>query len=319
MNPSVIDIPNKLAGYYKLEAITLDDNGEEIGRRVLADWFPNLILDQGLDKFQVAGCTQYCQVGSGNTAPTVADTALQSFVASSQTVQALVNGNLNVSPYYCWFRKTYRFATGVAAGNLAEIGVGDGASGSTLMSRALILDGSGTPTTITVLPTEVLDATYELRLYPPLTDITGNITISGTNYSYTLRACNVTTDGNPFSSTPGWGLSSQVSYGVNVSGFHSCRVYAGSLGAVTNSPNGDTIASANGGGSTQAYVSGTYYVDIDCFWGLDSGNAVGGFKSLRYSFTRSTYQIEFSPNIPKDNTKVLSIRFRESWSRATIP
>ena len=61
--------------------------------------------------------------------------------------------------------------------------------------RALILDGGGSPTTLTILSDETLDVTYTIRVYPPTTDVTGSITLDGVSYGYTIRPCNVSTSG----------------------------------------------------------------------------------------------------------------------------
>ena len=149
------------AGWFKIEATRPDGT-----RRVLADWFPNLILNGGLDRMGAnPDYLSWCQVGSGSTAPVAAQTALVNRIAGTSTQQNNVSGAQASAPYYGWYRRTYRFAQGVAAGNLSEVGVGWATSGS-LFSRALILDGGGSPTTITVLSDEVLDVTYELRRYP---------------------------------------------------------------------------------------------------------------------------------------------------------
>ncbi len=87
-----------------------------------------------------------CMVGSGNAAPAETDTALQAR-ASTSNINVQSN-NSNVSPRYGWRRRTFRFAAGAAAGNLSEVGVGW--TTTAVFSRALILDGSGNPTTITV-------------------------------------------------------------------------------------------------------------------------------------------------------------------------
>ncbi|WP_251258216.1 hypothetical protein, partial [Enterobacter hormaechei] len=126
----------------------------------------------------------FCRVGSGNTAPAVTDTVLVSQVASSSTQQAINNGVDRSGAFYAWVRRTTRFTTGTAAGTLAEVGVSPTTSGP-LFSRALILDSGGNPTTITVLPDETLDVTYELRLYPTLTDATGTVDIAGVTYNWT--------------------------------------------------------------------------------------------------------------------------------------
>jgi hypothetical protein len=112
-----------LQGFYKLEAVKLDGT-----RRVLTDWFPNLITNGGLDRIGVSSTyLDYCHVGSGNTAPANTDTGLATPVASTITSTS-TTGIQGSSPYYTWQTIVYTFGLGVAAGNLAEVGVGWSAS-----------------------------------------------------------------------------------------------------------------------------------------------------------------------------------------------
>lgn len=308
-----MEIKSGLMGMYKLEAVTLDDDGVEVSRRTLADWFPNLILDAGLERLVLDKYMQYCQVGTGNTAPAVTDTALQTRIAGTSTQQAGAAGVQGSAPYYAWLRTTYRFAAGTAAGNISEVGVGWASNGS-LFSRALVLDGSSNPTTITVLSTEVLDVTYELRVYPPLSDVTGSITIAGVSYNYTLRACNVTTGVTALGSQPGWGLDSGNGwYWGADDAFHSTKAYDGAIGTIVQSPSGNNLGDGNG--TAQAYVANSRQRDYVLSYGLNTGNSVGGIKSIRWGSLRSAYQIEFTPNIPKTASKTLNLTVRHSWGR----
>ncbi|KAK6697260.1 hypothetical protein SNK04_014178 [Fusarium graminearum] len=67
--------------------------------------------------------------------------------------------------------------SGVGTGNLSELGTGT--SSTNLFSRALIRDPiTGNPVTITKLPDEFMDVTFELRAYVSASDTTGTVTIS---------------------------------------------------------------------------------------------------------------------------------------------
>ena len=291
-------------GLFKLEAVRPD------GRvRPLTDWFPNLVTDVGLNRIGSGSYLTACHVGTNNTTPTVFDTALAGYLAGTTTVQASSTGNTTVSPYYCWKRITYRFATGAAAGNIAEVGIATSASlsGSILFSRALILDEFGVPTTVTVLPDEVLDVTYELRLYPPLTDVTGSFTISGSGvHNYTLRAAYVT-------SNVRWGFY----LGSTASMSHREReltVRNGNIGAITSGPSG---TSGDTGLSNAAYGNNNLYRDATGSFGLNYGNLVGGIKSIDYETTLGSFQYQVDPIIDKTNIKTLSLTQRVLWGRYT--
>jgi hypothetical protein len=294
-----------MRGFFKLEAIRPD------GRiRPLTDWFPNLITDVGLNYIGQGSYLNACHVGTNNTAPTFADTSLAGYRAGTTTKQAVSTGNTNISPYYCWKRITYRFSTpGSASGNIAEVGIASIAalSGSILFSRALVLDEFGVPTTVTVLSDEVLDVTYELRLYPPLVDVTGSFDITGSGtHSYTLRASSVT-------SNIAWGyyLGSVASMSHRE---YELDVYNGAIGTITQTPSG---SGAGANLSNAAYGNNNLYRDASGGYGLNYGNLSGGIKSVRFETTLGAFQYEVTPVIAKDNTNTLSLTQRVLWGRYT--
>ena len=82
---NVIDMPLSVAGRFKIEANKLGENGEVVSTRIAADWFSNLITNQGLDLMGTGSIDQIvdrCRVGSGSTPPAVTDTALVAQVAT---------------------------------------------------------------------------------------------------------------------------------------------------------------------------------------------------------------------------------------------
>lgn len=285
------------AGWFKIEATRPDGT-----RRVLADWFPNLILNGGLDRMGANGdYLNWCQVGSGSTAPVATQTALVNRIAGTNTRQASVEGAQASAPYYGWFRRTYRFAQGVAAGNLSEVGVGWAASGS-LFSRALILDGGGSPTTITVLSDEVLDVTYELRRYPGTVDLIGTVVLDGVTHDWVSRAAGVTTEGL-------W--SGESSMALNYA-----QSFNSDIGPVTQFK----LVGTGGylSATSLAYSSGIYARGATVSAGLNDSNLSGGIRSIVVGSSGNGcgfYQIQFDPAIPKNNTKVLSLTIQHSWAR----
>lgn len=284
------------AGWFKIEATRPDGT-----RRVLADWFPNLILDGGLDRMGAnIGYLNWCQVGSGSTAPVATQTALVNRIAGTNTAQANVSGAQASAPYYGWARRTYRFEQGVAAGNLSEVGVGWATSGS-LFSRALILDGSGSPTTITVLSDEALDVTYELRRYPGTVDLTGTVVLDGVTHNWVSRAAGVTAAG--------------VWAGTGAMVLNFAQSFNGNIGAVTTPSPSGTSGSLTA--TDLAYSSGSYMRAATVSAGLGDSNLAGGIRSIIVTSYAGVgrYQIQFDPAIPKDNTKVLSLTIQHTWAR----
>lgn len=328
MNKKIIEIRSQVEGWFRLDAYKVDDNGKRHSERELAPWFRNLILNQGLDRMaQNANWMGSCQVGSGNAAPANTDTQLQTFVAGkTNTLQQgiyPIRGAVSAPDYYAHVTNLYVFDVGSAAGNLSEVGVGWASTGATLYSRALILDIGGNPTTITVLPDEVLQVTYQWRIYPPLADVVGTVNLSGADYDYVIRACMAGTYSNMTSSSdPGWGgISTVTGSGTQVGSSVSARnTYpsANGIAAITARPTTADQGNADSF-SSSAYSVGNYYLDSTLLCGISKWNGVpGGIKTIVYSHQHGSYQIEFEPALSKDNTKSLSLVFRQSWARRTI-
>lgn len=294
-------LDTKIAG--RLRVVAIKPDGTE---RVLADWFDNLILNTGLDRIGASlNAITYARVGSGSTPPEVTDLNLQSPVASTTTVQgAVLFGNTSSAPYYGWIRKTFRFNTGVAAGVLSEIGIGWGTSSGQLFSRALIKNSSGNPISITVLSNEVLDVTYELRLYAPTDDVPYTVTIGGIEHTGVVRASRASDyDWQP-SAVFGTSYQPQVT------------AHSGSIGTILQSPSG-TFAS--GSVVLAPYTAGNYYRDFTATFDLNVANFGAGGVRAFHSRTAETgsFQFSVSPALLKDANKIMSITLRMSWSRYT--
>lgn len=293
-----MNIDAKLKGFFKLVAIKPD--GTE---RLLADWFPNLILTSGLNLVGTDYFLYACHVGTNNTTPVIGDTQLHAFLAG--TSQIGPNGaqySQPSAPYYETNLSNFRFPAGTATGNISEVGVGVGVlSTDPLFSRALIIDGAGSPTTITVLADEALDVYYELRLYPHLADVVGSVVINSITYTTTTRAANVVA----------WeylGIPAGVRSTVSV------IAADGALEDITTMPSGDT-SMVNG--DTAAYVNNSLYMDISGVFPLDYANFDSGISAISFSTALGRYKTGFSPSIPKDTTQNLTVNFRISWGRGS--
>lgn len=297
-----------IAGRYRLEAVDAATGR----RRMLADWFDNLITDVGLDCLGQSVQRNFCVVGSGSATPAFSDVYLTTLVAETYTNAGTALGTTATSPYYQWYRKTYRFGVGAAAGNLTEVGLAfSGSSPKKLFSRSLIKDAFGSPTTITILPTEYLDVTYEARFYLMETDVTGTITLSGTPYGYTLRSSTIN------ASIDGARDISRVM--MNYIGastldfFQTTGAYDGGIGSITGSPSGSiTGFTVN---SSDAYVLGTYKRTTTFSFALGQANFATGIKSIRFPTYAGHFQAEFSPAIPKTASMVLTLNAELSWAR----
>lgn len=299
-----------MSGRYKLAAV----NAETGEVREETPWFDNLITDAGLEHIGANGVGTYCMVGSGSAAPAVTDTTLAARVAATSGVQTASDVVATAAPWYVAQRRVYRFAVGVAAGNLTEVGIGW--STTAVFSRTLIKDGGGNPTTLTVLPSEFLDVTYEFRLYCPENDTPLSVTIGGTGYSGVIRAAYATNMGD-------WSPGHVLGNGMgSVTHDPVLLAYSGAtLGAQTSAPTGASSSSSTGTSNftLAAYVPGSKKRTITCTAGLNELNLAGGINALLFQPLRAgTFQMSFSPPIPKTSSQTLSLTFELSWGRRSV-
>lgn len=150
-----VQINNSVGARFKL--VVRKASTEEITRET--EWFKNIVLDTGLNQMSVGTWIDRVRVGSGNSTPVASQTQLDNTIASTTALfggSGTVSQQTTTSPYYLAANRTYRFAEGVAAGNISEVGCGWG-NGLDLWNRALVKDLNGNPTTITVLSDEFLD------------------------------------------------------------------------------------------------------------------------------------------------------------------
>lgn len=297
-----------ISGDYKLRIL---DGKTRALKYESPDWIPNLITDLGMDRIAAGSIGQHCRIGTGTSTPANSDTALQSQSASTLSVVSNSSSNAGAPNYESTFVSTYEFALGAVVGNMGEIGLGWTAStASTLATRSRILDAGGFPTTITVTASEILQVTYRIKSWPKLTDDTGVVNISGTNYNYTARASSIANVG---------GLSPALAGGPSSISGGGCTVYNGAIGANTGIPSGSTATLL--APSLAGYTNGTYYREVVCTADLVNGNVSGGITALKIVWNKSNstkwadHQIGFSPAIPKDSTKTFSLTLRTSWAR----
>lgn len=313
MDP-VANIVSRLRGMFKLDVIRSDGSLKKS-----TGWFPNLITNAGLDAIgSTVGWLLYCHVGTGNTAPANTDTSLVTWLASSNGYQTQTGAANGISPYMANRTQTIRFAAGTATGNLSEVGMGPNIGNTGMFSRALILDGVGAATTITVLAAEALDVTYQLNNYPPLADVAGSVVLSGITYTTNMRAANA-------GATASWDLLGSAGIGqygerggcvtTNPMTTYSTQT----LGAITAVPAGSSSGTAVAP-TYLTYTASNYFVDTQVNFGLGDGNSSGGIGSAVISLGRAfgrfgNFQCSFTPVIPKDATKVMMMVVRHTWAR----
>ena len=302
-----------LRGEYKIETVKIIEGVEK--RKLICDWFPNIITNGGLNRVGVSSTyLDYCHVGSGSASPSLTDTALETFIGASSDVQSSSNVSSGSPDYTMLYTKVFRFDPGVATGNLSEVGIGWTLATGSLFSRALILDGVGSPTTITVLADEYLDVTYRLSLQPPISDFIGSVVFTGSiggTYDFIIRARAITSVSTGIS---GWGLPAAANGVAGQGGTpNKTNLYSGAIGAITNI-NAGTATSVNCVAS--AYVTDSFEISYTISADIGQANYAGGILSAGGRYGLCLYQIGFDPAIPKTSSDILSFVLNISWGRA---
>jgi hypothetical protein len=286
-------------------------------REVDSGWRPNLVLDQGLDTLSspVTQVIQYCCVGTGTTAPANNQTALVAYLASSASGTNAGATNIGSPTYANQYTRSYVFAQGAVVGNITELGVtSSSSSGSLLFSRCLLVDGSNVPTALTVVALDQLTVYYRITITPVVTDLSSSVTISGTGYAYTCRmssAASFMVNAAQIFTNGAGGICAVSSTNPEVRGTGA------TIGTITGAPTGGTTVTGSTTWTNNAYTNGNFYRDSTITWAPAAGNATGGIKTLylRDSSGNWAYQWQFTTQIPKDNTKTLTLVVRIAWSR----
>jgi hypothetical protein len=281
------------------------------------DWFDNLITDLGLEQIATQNSgIQTLALGTGSTEPNVLDTSLSNYLNKTTNNSNVTSGVQSVEPYFGWNRFSFNFPLDSVTGNISEVGVMLGSASETqLFSRALIKE-NGVPITVTILPTDYVTVIYEIRIYPPLTDVSTNITIAGTNHTFTLRAAHVT---NAY-----WGnrlLSSLSARYWWASPYFALYVHdeLTELGAITTALTG-TYTGVGVPTTLLPYEANSHRLRVTMAFSVSQANLPNGLiGGIQMASDRGggAYQILIDPPIPKDATKTLSLTFAYSWQRYT--
>lgn len=308
-NSIVMQTKAGVKGHYNLKVIDSRN-----GQLRYETEFDNLITNSGLDKLcsdPVSDFFNYCAVGTGTTAPEVTNTTLAAQVGSRQSDSSLTPSNSGGSPWWNKLAVTYIFNTagsrGIDGVALAEVGIFPSGSGAEMHSRALILDGAGNPTTITLLDYEVLVVSYSLQWYYDESDHTGVISIGGEDYNYTARISQLG--------------DSSWNYCIIPTTSYSAAVYESqTLGPVTGRPSG---AVSNISVTANAYTPGTYYRTYNAFCGISVGNFPLGIGIVVMGQQNAQMQVSFDKvsdgtGIPKTSAYTLSFNEFFKFSVARV-
>jgi hypothetical protein len=274
-----MNIKTNMKGVFNIKVMAPSEGGGYTCREELE--FENLILNSGLESWCAGGTIMnQCVIGTGTNPPQVTDTQLG--VPGPSTPASSFSNISPIAPdYVSGVTGTYRFNEGILNGNYTELGV---TAISGLFSRTLIKDSLGNPVALTVLSTERLDVSYTLYRTPSLTDQVGSTIIGGVTYNYVTRVSGV--NGQAVSTSP----NNQTP---------TFNFYSGSIGTITTAPSTNITG---GVAATLPYTPGSFTSNISYTIPLDVGNTAGFIRSMTHTGHGITYQTEFTPTIPKNNT-----------------
>jgi len=316
-----------IAGYYFVELIDAKT------QQVKQSWsFKNLVVNQGLNSMSLGSgsiytLTNWAAVGGGSTPPSGTDNGLQIEFSGRtdsdggiQDVMCGFSGSIQSGSYGA-FRRTRLFTEAQGNGTIAEIGFFANSIGNSIFSRALILDVSGSPTTITKTSDDQLRVTYEIRSYAPFSDVTGSFTWGSTTYNYRIRPCNV--------GQIEWGTAVQriplgpdyqsvaLANGTNIPS-PNMNAYEGFvLQAYSGSASGSN-KTTNSSANRLPYTTGSFFRDVEYIFepGVAnfpiSGFTIECFANTFNSARYETFQMAVSPPIVKNSLQRLSLTFRQS-------
>lgn len=265
-------------------------------------WFDNLITDNGLDNLTLAGSfASSCHLGAGNAAPAFSDTALQ--IPIKNVSRQSNSTTIDQDNRYWVDHSVFFFAAPGVNQNFSEIGVSSSGGNAGLVSRALILDTFGNPTTLTQLADEDLVVTYRLKLKQPVGDFIGEA--SGIGYTIRAAYVNVTS----LSSNNTW-LNMRPFRVLPVS--NNLRVSTGTIGSITG---GISPQSSVGSPTTQddPYVLGSYHRTGSVVIAGNQGNMA--ISAIQWQFGPTCWQAQFDTPIEKTSPRTLRFNLGLSWSR----
>ena len=305
-----------VAGRFRVIKHRVDENGVEIPGSREDLGFPNLITNSGLDELAGGGWITHVRIGTGSTPPSNGDTALVSQVAVSSS-NASTNATSAGNGTWSAMTFTWVFAQGAVVGNIAELGASTGAAAS-LFSRALVVDGAGNPTTISVTAIDILTVIYELRFYWDVSDKVQTVTINSVEYTMTSRMCQSSAQ-----RVSGWRVFGH-SGDTSQASTSPLTLVGGTpaLGPITGDLIGGTGAVRSSANPTLgAYTAGSYTRSQTWSIATADGNIAGGIRgwSMWEGNNRRSVpcQTIVTPAIPKDSTKTMTITVVYTWGRYT--
>ena len=305
-----IQTGGKVSGVYGIKVLrnagTDKEHLEDFGES------PNMLLDGFFERF-ASGDLRPSRwnmfVGSGTTPVDATQTQLVSQIGSYEQMNVTKNDNVKVgSDYIVSSTGVAEWDIGDIIGNISEVGVKIGPTiGSTVDSRALIVDSQGNPTTITVTSEDKLVISYTLKYIIPTQQHVSVVDFLGVPTTCTLETTNALERSS-------WSLvTAFAKFNPNLT--HSTTQ------ELVNNPELDKTSSISRSDVNRSYSSPQNGVRrVSFFANTDGCNYTTGLKYVMLEGYRSSSArvigLHFDPPIAKDNTKTLTLNFDFTLTRA---
>jgi len=291
-----VPVTINVTGEYRVQCIRPDGSV-----RVDTGWFPNHIVVGGLAAIARMDWDR-AQLGAGSTPPSSSDTNLESPVGQrgARLAGSEVRREASEPDYVArgaWFMQVPSYE-----GELREVGLFT--SDGTLVSRALILDGDGNPTTVEALADDTLLVCYQIRQHVPRSNTLFTVVDAGqagTQHQVMLTAASATSNV--------WCMT-----GRNLSaGTPVVRAWDGPLGTIEQLPSGVPKAATKV--SRNPMYDG---VSVVAEWDYNAGNYPDGIQSISVEDNTYRFQMEFDPPLPKTDDDILTFETLVSYQRTDV-
>jgi hypothetical protein len=259
-------------------------------------------------------------VGTGSTAPTVNDTGLVSTLASKTenndtTVSNTYSYDSDTDTFEFVHSKSFPFPLGGVVGNISEVAVFSNSTTSTtyntLVSRALIVDSLGDPSTITLTAEDQLVVTYTMVLQVPRT----------ISFNFSYNAVDYVLEGKLSTTNPDTGTgfsrllaSSAASVIAKLSRSTDVSYPSATANGLNNNTGGWTSLTGAAGISLVTPLNPSSVRKTRIRFPLASSNYTEGIKCFALSNT-SGWMFKFTPAFPKTANEILEIEFATDFVR----
>lgn len=295
-----LDVKMEAEGFFQIRKFGPD--GEMRGDRTIK----NLITNNGMNLVGTqADWMTACYIGASQQAASVNDTSLIDRIALESTTRPdldtiSIEGATTATPFI-EVSRTFTFDS-PASGDVTVREIGVGLAPNNLFSRTVL------PLPEVVRSDETLIVKYIHRWYTTSGNISSSsIDISGTTHEAAIRV------GNFAQGLGNNGPRLPRKFEIN---YENILVSNGGFTPITTIPS-QGLATGATSANIVPYVAGEHSIRVIMTWGSTAGiTPSGGIRTVVVpTFGVFTYQIQFTPSIPKTAENSLSITFQVSWAR----